>query len=53
MTPIASGLPMAARFAWVRDHGAAALPVATGPDQAKRLQMLFGSDDQVCRVQAL
>jgi hypothetical protein len=40
------------RFAWVRDHGATALPVATGSDQADRLQKLFGSEEEICRVEA-
>jgi len=32
------------RFAWVRDHGAAALPVTTDPDQASVLVARFGTN---------
>lgn len=39
------------RFAWVRDHGATALPVATGPEQAEHLRKLFGTTETVCQVQ--
>jgi hypothetical protein len=37
------------RFAWVRDHGAAAIPVTTGPDGAAQLAALFGTHLRECR----
>lgn len=40
------------RFAWVRDHGAVALPVATSPDQSDRVHTLFGSDFETCQIDA-
>ncbi len=39
------------RFAWVRDHGATALPVATAPDRAERMRTLFGAEDEICQVE--
>lgn len=38
------------RFAWVRDHGAVALPVATGPDMAGGIKARFGSLLRICQV---
>lgn len=38
------------RFAWVRDHGAEALPVATGPATAEKLSHLFGTPVRACEV---
>ena len=38
------------RFAWVRDHGATALPVATSLDAAAILASQFGSPLRECRV---
>lgn len=38
------------RFAWVRDHGAAALPVATNPARASKLASLFGSRLRICEI---
>jgi len=38
------------RFAWVRDHGAAALPVNIGVADAGQLSRLFGTDLRECSV---
>lgn len=38
------------RFAWVRDHGAQAIPVTTGPETAERLTTLFGTPLTACHV---
>jgi hypothetical protein len=38
------------RFAWVRDHGAAALPVMVDPAMAGRLSTLFGSSLRACEI---
>lgn len=38
------------RFAWIRDHGAVALPVATDPACAERLTSRFGSSLRACRI---
>jgi hypothetical protein len=40
------------RFAWVRDHGAIALPVATDPAQADQLAALFGSPLRICEIRS-
>lgn len=40
------------RFAWVRDHGGTALPVATSPERAARLAALFGSTESTCEIVA-
>ncbi len=39
------------RFAWVRDHGASALPVTTNPDGAAQLAARFGTSLRECHVQ--
>lgn len=39
------------RFAWVRDHGAAALPVTIDPAKVERLAALFGTKLRVCEVE--
>lgn len=39
------------RFAWVRDHGASALPVTADPDEAAELAAQFGTSLRECRVQ--
>lgn len=39
------------RFAWVRDHGATALPVTTDPDGAAQLAAGFGTRLRECLVQ--
>jgi len=38
------------RFAWVRDHAAAALPVATDPGRAGDLAVIFGTTLRECKV---
>jgi hypothetical protein len=38
------------RFAWVRDHGASALPVGTDPDGAAQLAERLGTHLRECRV---
>lgn len=38
------------RFAWVRDHGASALPVGTDPDRAVELAARLGTHLRECRV---
>lgn len=40
------------RFAWVRDHGAEAVMVATGRADAAALKRLFATDLRVCRILA-
>lgn len=39
------------RFAWVRDHGASAIPVTTNPDEAVQLATRFGTSLRECHVQ--
>jgi hypothetical protein len=41
------------RFAWVRDHGAAAIPVTTDPDRAHKLASSFGSDFRLSKINRL
>jgi hypothetical protein len=41
------------RFAWMRDHGAEALPVAVLKSEASRVAELVGTDARVCRVTML
>jgi hypothetical protein len=38
------------RFAWMRDHGALALPVAAPIGEASEIQKLVGSKVRICRV---
>jgi hypothetical protein len=38
------------RFAWVRDHGARAIPVTTYLEIASRLEAIFGTSLRECRV---
>ena len=38
------------RFAWMRDHGALALPVAVRIDEARKVAELVGTNARVCRV---
>lgn len=38
------------RFAWMRDHGARALPVRTPADEAHEIAELVGTKLRVCRV---
>jgi hypothetical protein len=38
------------RFAWVRDHGAKAIPVSTYPGADSRLEAEFGTLIRECRV---
>jgi hypothetical protein len=38
------------RFAWVRDHGAEALPVQTGPEQAEMMRDLYGTSLRLCEI---
>jgi hypothetical protein len=38
------------RFAWMRDHGAQALPVAAPISEASEVARLVGSDARICRV---
>lgn len=38
------------RFAWMRDHGAKALPVAALIGDAYEVSKLIGSDARICRV---
>lgn len=39
------------RFAWVRDHGAEALPVTAAPERADQLSSLFGTALRVCEIE--
>jgi hypothetical protein len=41
------------RFAWMRDHGAEALPVAVLESEASQVAELVGTDARVCRVTML
>jgi hypothetical protein len=41
------------RFAWMRDHGAKALPVAVLESEASQVAELVGTDARVCRVTML
>jgi hypothetical protein len=41
------------RFAWMRDHGAEALPVAVLKSEASEIAQLVGTDARVCRVTML
>ena len=38
------------RFAWMRDHGARALPVAVPASEASEVARLIGTEARVCRV---
>jgi len=38
------------RFAWMRDHGAAALPAAVPADDADEVAKLIGTKARICRV---
>lgn len=38
------------RFAWVRDHGAEAIMIATGPAEAAKLEELFGTNLRTCQI---
>jgi hypothetical protein len=38
------------RFAWMRDHGAQALPVAAPIGEAREIRRLIGSKARICRV---
>jgi hypothetical protein len=38
------------RFAWLRDHGVNALPIATDPAEAKEIDRLFGTAERRSRV---
>jgi hypothetical protein len=38
------------RFAWMRDHGALALPVAALADEAVEIARLVGTKTRICRV---
>lgn len=38
------------RFAWMRDHGAQALPVTAKPDEAHEIARLVGTGVRVCRI---
>ncbi len=38
------------RFAWVRDHGAQALPVLAPADEAREIEKLVGTKLRACRV---
>ena len=38
------------RFAWMRDHGAEALPVAVLADEARDVAKLVGTKNRICRV---
>ena len=38
------------RFAWMRDHGAEALPVAAPASEASEIAQLVGTEDRFCRV---
>lgn len=38
------------RFAWMRDHGATAIPICVDEEQASEIQFLLGSALQICRV---
>ena len=41
------------RFAWMRDHGAEALPVAVPKSEAAEVARLVGTKSQICRVTML
>ena len=38
------------RFAWMRDHGAQALPIAAPIGEAREIRKLIGSKARICRV---
>jgi hypothetical protein len=38
------------RFAWMRDHGATALPVAALTSEATEVAQLVGTENRICRV---
>jgi hypothetical protein len=38
------------RFAWVRVHGATAIPVTIAPDEAERFIYHYGTTERECRV---
>jgi hypothetical protein len=38
------------RFAWIRDHGAQAIPVTAYVETASRLEAIFGTSLRECRV---
>jgi len=38
------------RFAWMRDHGALAIPVIIPISQAREIKRLVGSKARICRV---